>query len=60
MRRSAEKIEIAGEVRQETERAFRFFDGAQSCWLAKSQCVWCPDEGVMLVPEWLAFERGLI
>ena len=60
MRRSAEKIEIAGEVRQETELAWRFFDGARFLWLAKSQCVWDPAEGTMLVPEWLAFERGLV
>lgn len=33
-------IDIAGEVRGETEKAYRFFDGERTVWLPKSQCEW--------------------
>lgn len=53
-------VDIAGEVRGETEKAYRFFDGSQTVWLPKSQCEWDPDEEIMTMPEWLAEDKELI
>jgi hypothetical protein len=53
-------VDVAGEVRGETDKAFRFFDGAKGVWLPKSQCEWDADDRTMAVPEWLATEKGLI
>jgi hypothetical protein len=53
-------VDVAGEVRGETDKAFRFFDGAKEVWLPKSQCEWDADDRTMAVPEWLATEKGLI
>jgi hypothetical protein len=58
--RDAEPIEIAGDVRGETQNAYRFFDGAAEVWLPKSRVTWEPATKLMTVPEWLAFEKGLI
>ena len=53
-------IDIAGELRGETENAYRFFDGATIAWLPKSQVEWDQDAKTMTMPEWLALEKGLI
>ena len=53
-------VDVAGEVRGETEKAYRFFDGAKEVWLPKSQCEWDSGDRTMAVPEWLANEKGLI
>jgi len=53
-------VDIAGEVRGETEKAWRFFDGKITVWLPKSQCQWDADESTMTMEEWLAKERELI
>lgn len=55
-----ELCDIAGEVRFETENAYRFFDGTRLVWLPKSQCEWDKDEKIMTMPEWLAKEKELI
>jgi hypothetical protein len=53
-------IEIAGELRHETEKAYLFFDGDKEVWLAKALCEWSADDKTMQMPEWLALEKGLI
>ena len=53
-------VDIAGEVRGETDAAFRFFDGERTVWLPKSQCEWDASDKTMAMPEWLAKERELI
>lgn len=53
-------VDIAGEIRGETEAAFRFHDGTRTVWLPKSQCEWDADAKTMVMPEWLATERELI
>ena len=53
-------IEIAGELRHETEKAYLLFDGSKEVWLAKALCDWDADSKTMQMAEWLAFERGLI
>lgn len=53
-------VDIAGEIRGETQAAYRFFDGDNTVWLPKSQCEWDVDAKTMAMPEWLAREKGLI
>ena len=47
-------VDLAGEIRGETDKAWRFYDGKEMCWLPKSQCEWDEDSRIMTVPEWLA------
>ena len=64
MRTSDEKeydiIEIAGELRHETEKAYLLFDGDKEVWLPKSSCEWDGHSKTMQMPEWLAHTKGLI
>jgi hypothetical protein len=53
-------IEIAGELRHETDKAYQFFDGGKTVWLPKSKCEWSEEEKVMQMEEWIALEKGLI
>jgi len=53
-------VDIAGEIRGETDAAYRFFDGARTVWLPKSQVEWDADDKTMAMPEWLATEKELI
>lgn len=52
-------IDIAAELRGETDLAYRIFDGDQTVWVPKSQ-VERNDDGTFAMPEWLAKEKGLI
>ena len=57
--------EISGEVLIEKELAILFYDGAKKVWIPKSQ-IDDPSEFeigknfILLIPEWLAGEKGLI
>ena len=53
-------VDIAGEIRGETDKAYRFFDGELTVWLPKSQCEWDADDKTMAMPEWLAADKELI
>lgn len=57
-------IEIAVEIRGQTEKAYRIFDGKTECWIPKSQVRdYCEEKGVItsiFITEWLAGEKGLI
>jgi hypothetical protein len=53
-------IEIAGELRRETEKAYLLFDGSKEVWLAKALCEWDESSKTMQMEEWLAYEKGLI
>lgn len=53
-------VDIAGELRGETEKAYRFFDGTRTVWLPKSQCEWYEDTKTMTMEEWLAKDKELI
>lgn len=55
-------IDIRGSVLHKTEKAFRFRpeDSDEACWLPMSQCEWYPEDETMVIPEWLATEKGLI
>lgn len=54
-----ELIDIAAELRAETEKAFRLFDGKTTQWVPKSQ-VERNDDGTFTMPEWLAHDKGFI
>ena len=52
-------IDISAEIRGETEKAYRLFDGTTTEWVPKSQ-VEANGDGTFTMPEWLAKERGFI
>ena len=59
-KKGSELVDIAGEIKFETDLAFRFFDGKKTEWLPKSQCEWNIDDKTMTMPTWLATEKGFI
>lgn len=52
-------VDIAGEVRAQTDKAIQFYDGDRTVWLPRSQ-IELNDDGTVTMPEWLANEKGLI
>ena len=52
-------IDIAGELRGETAKAFRIYDGKTTEWVPKSQ-VEKNEDGTFAMPEWLAQDKGFI
>lgn len=54
-----ELVDIAAEVRAETEKAWRLFDGIKAEWVPKSQVEENPD-GTFTMPIWLAKDKGFI
>jgi hypothetical protein len=52
-------VDIAAELRGETYKAYRIFDGAKTEWVPKS-LVEDNGDGTFTMPEWLAQERGFI
>jgi hypothetical protein len=53
-------VDIAGELRRETDRAFLIFDGTKEVWLPKSLVEHDAQDGTFAMPEWLALDKGLI
>lgn len=53
------RIEISAELKGETDKAFRLFDGDKDIWVPKSQVQWV-GKNLWELPEWLAKEKGLI
>jgi len=62
-----EPIEIACEVRRQTDKAWLIFDGDQEVWLPRSQIKDTVEQSGLFgrkitsifVPAWLALEKGL-
>lgn len=52
-------IDISGEKKAETEKAFQIYDGARTEWVPKSQ-VEDNGDGTFTMPEWLAKDKGFI
>lgn len=52
-------VDIAAEVRAETEKAWRLRDGSRTEWVPKSQ-VEDNGDGTFAMPEWLAKDKGFI
>lgn len=65
-------IDIAAELRHETDRAYLVFDGRTEIkkgdttpskiltWIPKSKCEYNEDDGTFTMEEWLALEKGFI
>lgn len=51
-------VEIACEIRVETDRAWLIYDGERTVWIPKSQCERV--DGGLEMPEWLAVEKELL
>ena len=52
-------VDVAGEIRAQTEKAIQFYDGNVTVWLPRSQ-IEIGDDGTVAMPEWLAKDKGLI
>lgn len=52
-------IEIAADLRHETEKALLLFDGDKEVWVPKTQ-VENNNDGTFSMPEWLALDKGFI
>ncbi len=52
-------IDIAAQVRGETDRAWKLDDGTRTEWVPKSQVEKNAD-GTFAMPEWLAKEKGFL
>ena len=57
--RSERLTDIAAEIRGESEKAVRLFDGVNTEWVPKSQ-VENNGDGTFTMPEWLAQDKGFI
>jgi hypothetical protein len=60
MKKNHDIIEIAGELRRETDKAHLLFDGGKEVWVPKSMCEWDARDKTMQMPEWVALDKGLI
>lgn len=59
---ASDLIEVCGEIRAQTEKAIKLFDGTREAWLPISQIeVEKNADGTVTVtlPEWLATDKGL-
>lgn len=56
----SEKLtDVEAELRGETDKAYRIFDGKTTDWVPKKY-VDQNDDGTFTMPEWLAQEKGFI
>jgi hypothetical protein len=53
-------VDIACEIRHETEKAYLIFDGDKEVWIPKSVGAWGQDAKTMAMPERFALDKGLI
>lgn len=58
--RSSRLVDIAGQVKHRTRAGVLFYDGSVEVWLPRSLVEWHEEDGVMVMPEWLAQEKELI
>lgn len=56
---ASDLVDIAAEVRGETDKAWRLFDGDVTEWVPKSK-VEDNGDGTFAMPEWLAQDKGFI
>ena len=54
---SRELFDLAAEIKGETDRAYRLFDGTKTEWVPKSQ-VEDNHDGTFTMPMWLAEKAG--
>jgi len=56
---TARLVDIAAEIKGETDLAWRLYDGARTEWVPKSQ-VENNGDGTFTMPEWLAKDKEFI
>lgn len=56
---TSELFDLAAEVKGETDKAFRLFDGSKTEWVPKSQ-VEDNGDGTFTMPLWLAKDKGFV
>ena len=56
---SPKLVDIEGELRGETEKAYRIYDGKTTDWVPKKY-VEQNDDGSFTMPMWLATEKGFV
>lgn len=54
-----ELTDVAAELKGETDKAFRIYDGKTTEWVPKSR-IEQNDDGTFTMPTWLAREKGFI
>lgn len=54
-----ELFDVAAEIKGETEKAWKLFDGKVTDWVPKSQ-VEDNKDGTFTMPIWLAKEKGFV
>lgn len=59
MKSNHDIIEIAADLRRETEKALLLYDGAKEAWVPKVQ-VENNNDGTFSMPEWLAMDKGFL
>jgi hypothetical protein len=55
----SELFDVAAEVRGETDKALRLFDGNKTEWVPKSQ-IEVNGDGTFTMPLWLAKDKGFV
>lgn len=55
----SELFDLAAQIKGETDRAIRLFDGTKTEWVPKSQ-VEDNGDGTFTMPAWLAKEKGFL
>lgn len=59
MEKAPKLVDVDAELRGETPKAFRLYDGKTTEWVAK-QFVEDNKDGTFTMPSWLAREKGFI
>ncbi len=55
----SKRVDVFVEIKGETDKAFKLFDGQHTRWVPKSQVEQIGD-GMFSMPEWLAKEKEFI
>lgn len=56
---NSELFDLAAQIKGETEKAWRLFDGTRTEWVPKLQ-VEDNGDGTFAMPTWLAEEKGFV
>lgn len=59
MSKQPKLIDVKGELRGETERAYRIYDGKKTEWVPK-QYVEFDNDDTFTMPRWLAEDKGFV
>ena len=57
--KSTEVVDIKAEIKGETEKALKLYDGSKTEWVPKSQ-IDIHGDGTFTMPMWLARDKGFV